>query len=118
MLSFRIAYRRVIFRIEFRNMHMVVTTVLAPKSKVFIKLEEYLDSRKFRRLDTDGTLGIIKARKKLSLFRKPDEIHFHVKAKSPVATDIEISVNKNRPVSTRRDRELEEKIRSRLYFYF
>src|SRR5947207_15707824 len=97
---------------------MVSCSIFASVGDVFISLESFLRERKYKRIVLDGKTGTITGRRRDSLFSKRYSVKLEVKSKSAGVSDIEITVNPQNPRPGFFETSREEKIRSRLYFYF
>ncbi len=97
---------------------MVKCSIFTSKEEVFKALQVFLSERKFKKVNIDKAQKLINAQRRDSVFSKKYAVRFEVIAKSDSVSDIEITVNPQNAIPNPSDTKLEEKIRSRLYFYF
>jgi hypothetical protein len=97
---------------------MVNCTILVPKEDVFRELEVFLRSRDYRKIETDPAGLTLTAERRDGIFSKKYKVRFVIRPKSSSISDIEITVNPQHASASGNDMERENKIRSRVYFYF
>jgi len=97
---------------------MVSCSIFLNREEVFKKLEIFLRERSFVNIKPDVDSFRITASRRDRLFSKLYTVIFEVKARQHSASQIEVTVNPQHKLSTVYDSMKEEKIRSRLYFYF
>jgi hypothetical protein len=97
---------------------MVNCTLFLSKEEVFKRLEAFLHERNYRNIRSEKEKLMISAERRDTFFGKKYAIRFEVKEKSDAVTDIVITVNPQHSVPSAPDTEKENKIRSRIYFYF
>ena len=78
----------------------------------------FLIERDYKNIVLDKESASMTAQRRDSIFSKKYSARFIVKPKSESVCDIEITVNPHHNVPTIDDAKKEEKIRSRIYFYF
>ncbi|MCX6274319.1 MAG: hypothetical protein NTV09_03830, partial [Bacteroidetes bacterium] len=74
--------------------------------------------RGYKNIVPDKENAALTAQRRDSIFSKKYSARFTVKPQSETVCDIEITVNPHHKVPTLDDSKKEEKIRSRIYFYF
>lgn len=97
---------------------MVICSIYSSKEEVLKILYSFLHERGYKNIVLDKKNATILAQRRDSIFSKKYSARFIVKAKSESVCDIEITVNPHHNLPTIDDAKKEEKIRSRIYFYF
>jgi len=97
---------------------MVVCSIFTSKEEVFRLLQSFLREREYRRIIINEQDHMITAQRRDSFLSKKYSVKFVVHAKSLGVSDIEITVNPQHTVPSVADTKQEDKIRSRIYFYF
>jgi hypothetical protein len=97
---------------------MVSCSIFLSQEAAFIKLENFLRERSFINIQPDVGTFRITAKRRDSLLSKLYTVIFEIKARPHSASQIDVTVNPQHELTTEDDSKKEERIRSRLYFYF
>lgn len=97
---------------------MVICSIFSSREEVFKTLHSFLYERDYNNIVLDKENATLTAYRRDSIFSKKYATRFIVKPKSESVCDIEITVNPQHKVPSINDTKKEEKIRSRIYFYF
>jgi hypothetical protein len=97
---------------------MVICSIFSSKEEVLKIMHSFLFERDYKNIVLDKENVTLTAQRKDSIFSKKYSVRFIIKPKSESVCDIEITVNPHHKISTVEDAKKEEKIRSRIYFYF
>jgi hypothetical protein len=97
---------------------MVTCSVFSSKEEVLKIMHSFLFERDYKNIVLDKEKAMLTAQRRDSIFSKKFSARFIIKSKSESVCDIEITVNPSHQVPSLEDAKKEEKIRSRIYFYF
>ena len=97
---------------------MVKCSIYSSRDEVFKGLNSFLHERGYKHIVLNKAEQLIVAKRRDSFFGKKYSVRFLIRPKSDAVCDIEITVNPHHSVATLFDSKKEEKIRSRIYFFF